>query len=95
MSATLAAGMYQHYFKMLRIQLYTWKTHHFPVEDVFLSDLPRRVKLHGDLIKKIASRSQDLLTMKCTWSPSIAYMKKLFTIVVNLAVVIGKPGTSV
>jgi HrpA-like RNA helicase len=94
MSATLAAGLYQEYFNVKDPVIYVG-ARRFPVEDVFLSDLPRRVKLSGNVISKVASLSQELLAMKCMRPPSIGYMEKLFAVVANLAVVIGKPGTSV
>jgi HrpA-like RNA helicase len=68
----------------------------YPIREVFLEDLlgpcfslqQKTVKMAGQLLEQCNN-------MKCRSSPPMSYMEKLFSLVANLAVTIGQPGSAV
>lgn len=94
MSATLAADMYQAYFDVTEPPIRVG-ARRFPVKEVFLDDLKKEVRLSSNLSRKTTELLADCAGMKCRKAPSLQFMEKLYSVVANLATVIGQPGSSV
>jgi len=94
MSATLAANMYQEYFGVPEPPIRVGGRR-FPVKEVFLDDLKEEVKLSATNTRKVKELLDECLKMKCIKPPSKQYMEKAYSVVANLATIIGKAGTSV
>lgn len=94
MSATLAAAMFQEYFQCTEPVIKVGGRR-FPVEEVYLNDLSKKVTLPGKESKIVDALLKECIDMKCRRTPAMSYMEKLFTVVANLATVVGKPGSSV
>jgi ATP-dependent RNA helicase DHX57 len=94
MSATLAAALYQEYFNV-KEPVIKVGARRFPVEEVYMSNLSKKVTLPGKETNYLQLLSKECLSMKCMRTPSMSYMEKLLSVVACLATVVGKPGTSV
>lgn len=94
MSATLAASLYKEYFGVPEPPIQVG-ARRFPVEEVFLEDIKRKVTLPMKEIQSVEYLLKQCLNMRCIRTPSMAYMEKLYTVVAKLATIIGEAGTSV
>lgn len=94
MSATLAASLYQEYFKVPEPPIKVG-ARLFPVEEVFLEEIKHKVTLPMKESQNVEYLLTQCMSMKCIRTPSMSYMEKLYSVVATLATVIGMPGTSV
>jgi hypothetical protein len=94
MSATLAAAMYQEYFGVPEPPIKVG-ARRFPVKEVYLEDLVEKLALPSKENKNIQALVKECDSMKGTRAPSMSYMEKLFSVVANIAMVVGRPGSSV
>ena len=94
MSATLAAAMYQAYFGVPEPPIKVG-ARRFPVTEVYLEDLPEKFALPSKDIKNIQVLVKECNSMRCDKTPSMSYMEKVFSVVANIALVLGRPGSSV
>lgn len=94
MSATLAAAMYQEYFGVPEPPIKVG-ARRFPVKEVYLEDLVKTLALPSKEMKNIQALVKECDLMKGTRAPSMSYMEKLFSVVANIAMVVGRPGSSV
>lgn len=94
MSATLAAALYQDYFDVSEPVIKVG-ARRFPVEEVYLNDLLKKVTLPGKVTNSLKELIKQCRDMKRLRPPSMSYMEKLYSLVAYLATVIGKPGSSV
>lgn len=94
MSATLAATLYQSYFGVPEPPLKVG-ARRFPVAEVFLDDFEKTLVLQPKIKKSVASLMAWCHKMKCKEMPQFQYMELLFPVVAHVAMVVGRPGTSV
>ena len=95
MSATMAANLYQEYFGAPEPPLVVGSKR-YPVTEIFLEDLLAQGSKYTAKVKTTAQKVlEECNKMKCLRAPSLSYMEKLFTIVANLAAIIGEPGSSI
>jgi HrpA-like RNA helicase len=91
---TLAAAMYQEYFGVPEPPIKVG-ARRFPVKEVYLEDLVKTLALPSKENKNIQALVKECDGMKGTRAPSMSYMEKLFSVVANIAMVVGRPGSSV
>jgi len=94
MSATLASTMYQEYFEISEPVIRVG-ARRFPVEEVYLDDLHKKVILPGKEKKNVAALLKESISMRCSRTPSMSYLEKVYSIVAHLATVVGQPGSAV
>lgn len=94
MSATLAAALYQDYFGVPEPPIKVG-ARRFPVKEVYLEDICNIVTLPKKESKNVTALLKGCMEMKCTRTPSMGHMEKLYSVVASLATVIGEPGSSV
>jgi superfamily II DNA/RNA helicase len=94
MSATLAASLYQEYFGVPEPPIKVG-ARRFGVEEVFLEDLDRRFSLPTKVKQAIQVIKKSCDMTKCKGTPTPKYMETLYTVAVHLAMVVGRPGSSV
>jgi len=94
MSATLAAKLYQDYFGVTEDPIRVG-ARRFPVKEIFIEDIASQLKLPPAVRQKVESIRESCDNLKCDETPSMAYMEKIYSVVSNLTIVIGQPGTAV
>lgn len=94
MSATLAAELYQAYFEVPHPAILVG-SRRFPVAEVYIEDLDKNHRLPPRAKQAAQHMAKMCSHMKCNTPPSNAYMEKAYTVVTQLAVVLGHPGSSV
>ena len=97
MSATLAAELYKEYFGVPEPPLIVGAKR-FPVTEVFLEDIAANncgYRLSEKVVSTALGILQECNKMKCKRSPTMKYMEKLCTLVMNLVAAIAEPGNSI
>lgn len=94
MSATLAAALYQNYFQVPEPPIKVG-ARRFPVDEIYIEDIESRILLPKMQRMALQSMNQECLKLKCSRSPSISYMEKLYTLASFLATSVGSVGSSV
>jgi HrpA-like RNA helicase len=94
MSATLASKLYQEYFDVPQPPLKVG-ARRFPVAEVFLDELERTFSLHPKVKRHVTSMITECRRMKCKELPPLKYMEDLYPVVAHIAMIVGRPGTSV
>ena len=86
--------MYQEYFDITEPVIKVG-ARRFPVEEVYLDDLHKKVTLPGKEAKNVKELKKASLEMRCSRPPAMSYMEKVYSVVAHLATVVGRPGSSV
>lgn len=94
MSATLAAKLYQDYFGVPEPPIKVG-ARRFPVEEVYLEELESRFALNSKMKSSLDYIKNQCQQLRCKGPPSVFYMEKLYPVVAQLALIVGKPGSSV
>jgi len=94
MSATLAARLYQEYFGIPEPPIKVG-ARRFPTEEVYLEDLRSRFALSSKISSNVEHLKNQCDQSKCKQAPTNHTMEKLYSVVVHIAMMIGKPGSSV
>jgi HrpA-like RNA helicase len=94
MSATLAASLYQAYFDIPEPPIKVG-VRRFPIEEVFLEDIPNIVRLPPKEIKAVQSIATECHKTRCIVAPSNNTMELLYSLAARIAISVGKPGSSV
>jgi superfamily II DNA/RNA helicase len=94
MSATLASTLYQTYFDVPQPPLKVG-ARRFPVTEIFLDDFDSAFSLPPKIKRNITSLIAEGKRMKCKETPPLKYMEDLYPVVAHIAMIVGRPGTSV
>jgi HrpA-like RNA helicase len=94
MSATLASKLYQEYFGVPEPPLKVG-ARRFPVAEVFLDEFEHAFSLSPKVKRNVASLIAECKRLKCKETPPLKYMEDLYPVVAHIALIVGRPGTSV
>ena len=94
MSATVAAELYRDYFGISQPPVFVG-VRKFPIEITYLEEIPKRLCFSKKETKVIDEIQEKCQSLRCRSPPNLHYMAKLHELAVQIAVRVGKQGSSV
>ena len=94
MSATLAAKLYQDYFDIAEPPLKVG-ARRFPVETIFVEDISSRLQLTPKEVKAVMQIESECRKTMCIATPTNSTMECVYSVAAKIAIMVGKPGSSV
>ena len=94
MSATVAAELYQDYFGVAEPPIFVGVRCH-PIKEFFSEDIAKHLKLGPKERNSLSEITEKCMKMRCQAPPNANYIQKLHLLAFQIAIAVGKTGSSV